>query len=182
MDYNKSMQFPTNDNFANRITEAEFVESKKGSMMIHYTAEVVVPDTAQIDGREVNIAGAVTEQYLVTHVYKQGNVLDEEKTEQARIRAREFFTRCKQDADNIDWDNPNITWMKGTIVLTGMSCDVEPMYKDPTPEQKEKGLKGDVMTNPITGAKKVFYKPKIVEVWGLAPENITAGVAAGKPY
>ena len=183
IDYNRKMQYPTNDNFVNRITEAEFVESKKGSMMIHYKAEVVQPESVSIDGKDVNIAGVETDQYLVTANFEADGSLDEEKTEASRERVKMFWDHCGQDSSKIDWDNPDIAWMKGVVVLTAMGCDVEPQRKSPTPEQKANRQQGDVMKNPITGKDLVYYKPKIVEVFGLQPGGVVGSASSSsKPY
>jgi hypothetical protein len=184
-DYNSKIQFPTNDDFANRITFAEFVESKSsGNPMIHYTAEVVSPATVDIGGEQVNIAGVETEQYLTVTTFDGNKEVDTEKTEANRKRIEKFYTDCGQDFSTFDPQNPDISWMKGKVILTAMGCNVEPQRKTPTPEQVAKKQPGDIMKNRITGKDMVYYKPRIIEVFGLAPAgSVGASVGATpKPF
>ncbi len=179
-DYNRSMQFPTNDNYVNRITGAEFTDSKRtGNPMIHYKAEVILPDTVDIGGKQVTVAGVETDQYLVTANMKADGTQDEDKTSESRERVSEFLSRVGVDVASFNWDNPDVNQLKGKVVLTAMGCDITPYRKDPTPEQKAAGQEGDIMINPLTNKPKIGYKPKIVEVWGLAPERVAG---ASKPY
>ena len=182
IDYNRKMQFPTNDNYSNRITEIEFKESGKGNMMIEYKAEIVSPESVNIDGKEVNIGGYETTQYLVTANFKADGQLDESKTEASRERVKTFWANCGQDPEKINWDNPDTAWMKGAVILTAMGCDVEPQRKSPTPEQKAAKQQGDVMKNPMTNKELVFYKPKISEVFGIAPGGVVGSSSSSKPY
>jgi len=182
-DYNMKMQFPTNDNFVARITTAEFIESKKsGNSMIHYIAEVVQPDLVDIGGKQVNIAGVEVHQYMVTHIWKGEGVLNDENTETSRERIRELWERMGSDPSQIDWENPDMSVLKGKVVLCAMGCGVEPQRKSPTPEQRAAHQLGDIMINPITKKELVYYKPKIVEIFGVAPGDIASGATANKPY
>jgi hypothetical protein len=170
-DYNRKLQFPTNDNYAIRITEAEFVESKRtGNPMIHYKSEVVTPATVDIGGKETNIAGVETDQYLIVTTLKNGEV-DAEKTAANRERLETFWTNCGQDFSKFDTQNPDLSWMKGIVLLVAMGCDVEAQRKSPTPEQVANKQQGDIMKNPITGKDLVYYKPKVTEVFGVQPKT-----------
>jgi len=179
-DYNRKLQFPTNDNYANRIVEAEFVESKRtGNPMIHFKCEVVTPATVGINGKEVNIAGVETDQYYIVTTLEGGKV-NEEKTAGNRERLETLWTNCGQDFSKFNPENPDLSWMKGKVILTAMACDSEPQRKTATPEQLANNQKGDIMKHPINGNDLVYYKPKISEIFCLAPEGLT-GITSKAP-
>lgn len=183
IDYNKKMQFPANDDYVARITEAEFVESKRsGNPMIHYTMEVVSPDTRTIDGKEVNIAGVQIEQYATVTVMDGADV-DTEGTDNVRERLKELLAKLEIETSNFDYQNPPVEKFKGLVVLCALGADTDSMRKAPTPEQLAKGQKeGDVMMNPITKKAIVFYKPKVIEIFGIAPESVAKGAKANKGW
>lgn len=182
-DYNQKMQFPTNDNFVNRITGAEFKESKtSGNPMIALTMEVVSPETVDIGGKEVNIAGVETISYYTVTSFKNGEE-DVDKTAKNRERLEELYTNLGLDFTQVNFNNPDVAPFKGLVVLTAMGCENNPQHKTPTAEQLAKGQKvGDVMKNPVTGKELFFYKPNIKEIFGIAPAGVAGTATASKPY
>jgi hypothetical protein len=195
--WNASIQFPTDSCFINRVTEAKFSPSKSsGQPMITLEMEVVSPETYDIGGEQVEIAGIKTTQYYTTTIFQEdGKTVDEEATREAYKRVfvsgdsenPALFERFGLDGRSEDPNNPNVKQLEGLCVYTQMSPDVEEQRKSPTKEQLDKAKKagvknmrevGDIMKNPITGKAMVRYWPKVREIFGIAPSN----AAANKPY
>lgn len=181
-DYNAKIQFPTNDNYVNRITEASFEVSKAGNAMIKLTAEVISPEVVEVGDDDVNIAGVETvNYYVVTNFLKSGEV-DEEKTAKSRERLKELYDNLKLDYENIDLENPEVSVFRGMTVLSAMRSEFNEQHKAPTREQAAKGLPGDVMKNPSTGQVLGFYKPSISQIFCVAPETVAGKATSNKPY
>jgi hypothetical protein len=180
IDYNKKMQFPNNDNYVNRITCVEFKESKSsGNPMLAITCEIVSPTTVEIAGKEVNVAGLETTSYYTTTVL-EGAEVDTEETASKRERLEELYAKLGLDFKNENWQNPNVKAFENKVILTAMGSEVKRMHKTPTAEQLKNGQKqGDVMKDPLTGKEMVFYEPKIIEIFGEAPQDHPAHKAAG---
>lgn len=179
--WNANMQFPTDSNFVNRITGAEFGPSNSsGNPMITLHTEVVSPQEVEIDGKMVNIAGVKSIQYYVTDVKD-----DPEKTRSCRDRItnndegpnKGLWPKLGLDPATINWDNIDVKPLLGKLILTQMSPDIEPQRKNPTMAQIEaakklnKRAEGDPQTNPLTGAPLINYWPKIRQIFGLAPNQ-----------
>ena len=172
IDYNRKMQFPTNDNFVCRVTLAEFVEAKSsGNPQIHMKFEVQSPSEVEIAGKQVNISGVEVDRYYpVTCLKEKDGEIDADKTAAARERMAELYEQLGLDFSKFDPANPDVKSMQGKVVLCAMSCGSEPQRKTPTAEQAAKGQRqGDIMVNPVTGKQMVYFKPFISEIFGLAP-------------
>ena len=182
--WNASIQFPTDSNYVNRITNVLFGPSNRsGNPMVTLEMEVVSPDEVEVGGVMYNIAGVPTKNYFTTQTD------DEEKTANARKRLVDLLTNLGLDTSALNWDNlgPQLQDLKGKLVLTMMGSQPDARRKTPTAAQieaaKKQGLKdfsqiGDVMKNPVTGKPLINYWPKCDEIFGLAPDQ-TGG---GKPY
>lgn len=140
--------------------------------MVTLTCEVVQPEKYEIGGVEYNIAGVQTKNYFTTAVNG-----DDEKTAECQRRFKEFAEHVGLDPQSINWDNPDVSSLKGKLILTQMSPDIEEQRKNPTAAQLEaaKAAKtravGDVMKHPVTGQPLINYWPKIREIFGLAPSQ-----------
>lgn len=186
-DYNSKMQLPTSDNYVNRITFAEFVDSKtSGNPMIHFTSEIVSPEVVSINGEDVNIAGTTVEHYYTTTT-----IGDDEKTAANRKRILDdknpdelgLYPRLGLDPASFNPENPDVSVFKGLVFLSAMGSKAEPQRKSPTAEQLAKGQKqGDIMKNPVTGKDMVFHKPYVKEIFGLAPSGVGSKATSNKPY
>lgn len=178
--WNFKVQFPTDSNFVNRITNATFGPSKSsGNPMITIETEVVSPAEVEIGGELYNISGVKATIYRTTK-----NLSDAEKAENNLKQCKEFIAMLFPDkpeyAEKFDPENPDqamLNEMKGLLILTQMSPDVDEQRKTPTAEQIEKAKKngtrpeGDVMKHPVTGKALISYRPQIREVFGLAAAN-----------
>ena len=176
--WNSNVQFPTDSNFVNRITEASFGPSNSsGNPMITWKAEVVSPADVEIGDKTYNIAGVKTINYLVTEV-KDGEGIDAFKTEACRERVSEFWKKLGLDPQSINWDNIDVKPLVNLKIYTQMEPEINERHKNPTAAQlaegKAKGLKkieGDIMKNPLTGKPIIQYFPKIREVFGIVPDG-----------
>lgn len=185
--WNSTIQFPTDSNFINRITGAEFKQSKSsGNPMIQLDCEVISPEVVDVGGEQVNIAGVTTINYFTTKT-----AFDDEKSAKNLKRCKELIAKLFPDkpeyVEQFNPENPDADMLKamvGLCVLTQMSPKTEERRKNPTSEQiaKAKEMKaypqGDVMKHPVSGKALVSYRPEIREIFALAPE----GAAANKPY
>lgn len=200
--WHSGIQFPTDSNFVNRITGAEFKKSKSsGNPMLEIDFEVISPETVEIAGEQINIAGVMTKSYYTTKTFitdKGETSVDEEKSAKNLERLlstkqdrpgliRVLFPDKPEYADNFNPENPDAQMLKdmvGLCVLTQMSPKTEKRTKNPTLEQiatakaKREYPVGDVMKHPVTGKELIAYRPEIREIFALAPE----GAAANKPY
>lgn len=179
--YNRNIQFPTDSNFVNRILSVDFSPSKSsGNPMITMKAEVVSPSVVDVGGDDVNIAGVQTINYFTTTVM-DGDSVDAAKTAEKRKSFSEVLVSLGVDVTTLDWDNLNLSQLKGKCILTQMNSEVDYQRKNPTTKQleeaKAKGVRaeGDVMKNPVTGKDEIFYKPRIVKIYALAPEGVAGG-------
>lgn len=192
--WHSGIQFPTDSNFVNRITAVEFKKSKSsGNPMIQVDCEVISPETVEVAGEMVNIAGVSTINYYTTmtpdDAEKSAKNLERlcgTKTDRPGL-LRILFPDKPEYADQFNPENPDAEMLKamvGLCILTQMSPEKEEKTKNPTSEEiakaKAKGEypKGQVMKHPVTGKPLIAYRPQIKEIFALAPE----GAAAGKPY
>lgn len=179
--WNSSIQFPTDSNYVNRIVGVIFGPSNSsGNPMITLTCEVVQPEEVEVGGVMYNIAGVQTKNYFTTQTD------NEEKTFNARKRVTELLTKLGIDAESLNWDNlgPQLEPLKGKLLLTMMSSQIQERRKNPTLAEieaaKKQGLTdfrniGKVMTHPITGKALINYWPKIDEIFGLSPDQTVGG-------
>ena len=145
------------DNYIVRIAEAKFGASKRTeNPMITLDLEVVSPETVTIGSESVTVAGTPLKMYLVTAVNN-----DEEKTKNWQAKIKAFFTKLKLPADNIDWNNPDLSVLTGINMWVLLAAQANEKRKDPTAEQKAANQLGDVLVDPITGVKQVTYYPNV---------------------
>jgi hypothetical protein len=191
--WNAELQFPSDNDYANRITNIVHGESKSsGNLMLTINTEVVSPTIKEIDGKEVDITGAKSQAfYVVTHIYDENDDLDTERTGKARERASKLLLSIgvpeESGIGNLNseaWDNLEVLIkpLLGKIVLTQMESDIDEQRKTPTQAQlleaKKKGIHpsqaGSIMKNPITGKQEIKYWPKIVQIYGLSTDQSLA--------
>ncbi len=172
-----TIQFPTDSDFVNRITDASFGPSKSsGNPMVTIMSEVQSPKTKEVGGELIDVSGVKTINYYTTI-----NTKDPVKQANAQKKFKELmgllFPDEPERAENINYANPDLTGIKGKLILTQMSAQSKERRKDPTLAQiqaaKAKNVEpeGDVMTNPRTGEKLIAYQPQINEVFGLHPDS-----------
>lgn len=186
--WNSNIQFPSDSCFVNRITDATFGPSKSSSNpMITLEMEVVAPETYDVAGQLVDIAGVKTTSYYTTV-----NLQDSEKSARALEACKELFRRLfpnhPERADKFNPENPDLTGLKGLCVLTQMNSRTQEQRKTPTAKQIEDAKKagqrpeGDIMKHPVTGKPLIQHWPNLVEIFGVAPANVAAKATANKPY
>jgi len=196
--WNKNVQFPTDSDFVIRITGASFGPSKSsGNPMITAEWEIVSPSEKEIGGEAYEMAGIASNP--MSHLYYGTKTVgDEEKSANQKDRLcsssvetpgflRLAFPDKPEYADNFNPDNPDAEMLKaleGLCFFAQMSPDTVQERKNPTQAQieeaKAKGIRaeGDVMKHPLTGKPLVSYRPKVRNIFGLAP----SAVGAGKPF
>ena len=172
------MQFPAGEYFQVRFTDVDFTDSKSsGNPMIVVSSEVVSPTEVEIGGEMVNIAGVEPKpMYFTTLTLHANGEVNVDKSAANKERLSKLYNDLGLDFSKFDPQNPDISVLKGLVVLCAMGADVEEQRRTPTAEQLAKKEKGTIMTHPVTGAKLVFYSPKVTEVYALAPAE-----GAGKP-
>jgi hypothetical protein len=191
INWNSDIRFPADSCFLNRVTSAKVGPSKSsGKRMITLEMEVVSPDTYDVAGQLVNIAGVKTTNYYSI----EGD--DDEGTAKAQRRVfksdnpefpslAEKFRLDWTDADRL---NPPVKELVGKVVMTQMDSDEDPQRRTPTAAQIEKAKanktkpEGDVMIHPVT--KKPIYKyyPRVKEIFALAEGGNTEAASGNKPY
>lgn len=172
--WNSKVFFPS-DNYILRVIGATFGPSKtSGNPMITLESEIVTNEAASesvnVAGEDYLVAGQQVNNYYPTIVFADadGNV-DTEKTDNAQKRVVVLFERLGLPTDNINFENPDLTALKGKTFYASMYADKAERRKSATAEQLAKGQKvGDVMKNPIDGKPLINYYPKIDEIFGLA--------------
>lgn len=165
--WNAELQFPTNSDFVNRIIGAEFGPSNNsGNPMITIEAEVNTPQEVMIGEKQVTIAGVKAKKYYVTEVKD-----DPAKTEEKREEVKKLWTDLGLDPSTINWDNIDVSPLRGKLIMTLMSGKKTERRANPTSEQLKKDPKalGPVLKNPATGKALIQWWPQIDEIFGLAP-------------
>jgi hypothetical protein len=195
INWNATIQFPTDTCFENRILKATFAPAKTGNVGISLETEIVRPETYMVGEQEVNIAGVKARPQfpLMTKIFDERGELDEEKTAACRARVfvstnpdqPSFWEKLGLDGSKEDPENPNVKQLEGLIIMVQMSSRLDEQRRTPTAEQiakaKKAGIKpiGDIMKHPGTGKVLVKYWPQIDEIFGIS-KNTTAG--GNKPY
>jgi hypothetical protein len=197
-DWNFQIQFPTNSNFVNRITSLTFETAKSsGNPMLKLECEVISPETVDVAGELVNIAGVKTVSYYTTKV-----IGDDDKSIEASSKCLERITGNNPErpgllrilfpdnpefCDQFNAENPDNDMLKkaeGLCILTAMSAKAEERRATPTAAEieaakaKRQRPQGAIMKNPRTGKPLVSYRPQVNEIFALAPE----GAGANRAY
>lgn len=191
--WDATMMIPSDSDYICRVVETSFSPSKSsGNPMITLVSEIVLPDTKEIAGQQVNIAGVKCQpQYYTTKTIEGGEV-DEDKTEAAYRRV--FYSDHSEkpslyqllgfDGSKEDVENPNIKQLVGVYFYAQISAKKVEDRKTPTAAQIEAAKKtgkrpeGDVQKHPVTGKLLVKYWPEIKQIFGVAPKS----VGSNKPY
>lgn len=193
--WNSSIMFPTDTVFLNRILDVKFSPSSAGNPMVTLETEVVHPDEYDVAGEIINISGVKVSTWYATKVLDNVEV-DSDKTEKAQKRFTQLMTDLfPQDTKRhtINWDNPDLSGIKGLVVMTHMADDEQEQRKTPTSKQiaeaKANGVSGDklkyvgdVMRNPRTGKPMINHRPVLREIFGLAPKEKADAATAKKAF
>lgn len=172
--YNSSLMFPT-DNYILRCVDEKFAPSNAGAPMITLEFEIDSPETVNIAGEDVTVAGVKIKHYAVTKSVNEDGEVDVEKTKACEERVfvsahadrPSLYELFGENGAEVDKENPELKF-KGKRVHATLGCDVRERRKTPTPEQAKKRQQGDVLLNPVTGKPQVSYYPKINQIFGLA--------------
>lgn len=172
--WNAKVLFPADSDYSNRVLKATFGPSNSsGNPMITLEMEVVTPASKEIGGAEYNIGGCKTTNYYSVNGYIDGE-LDKDKTANNRKRITELYANFGLTPPT-DFDSPlDVSGFKGKVVLTQMNSKITEMRKTPTAEQAAKGQQGDIQKHPFTGKPLIQYWPQVQEIFGLAPEGMSA--------
>lgn len=177
--WNSKIQFPSDSQFKNRIIGCEFKNSKNsGNPMLEFKLEVVAPETYDVAGELVNIAGVQASFWRVT-----GNPNDAVKDKNFKSDTEKLLKSLGYPMAELNWDNIDTKPVLGKLVYCEMSSQINEMHKTPTTEEVAKAktnetdirLAGAIQINPMTGEKRVKYFPQIKEIFGLVPGD--AGVS-----
>jgi len=187
INWNASIQFPTDTCFVNRITKATFAPSKTGNVGITIETEVVTPTTYNVAGQDVNIAGVKARCAFpyMTKMFNEDGSVDVERTANARKRVfvsdnadkPSLWEVLDLDGSKEDPENPNVEQLNGMLVMVQMSSQEDIQRKSPTSEQIAKAKstgkfpEGDIMKNPKTGKAMCKYWPRVDEIFGQAPDG-----------
>lgn len=171
--WNADIMFPT-DNFINRIISATYAPSKgKNNPLLTIVTEVVSPQTIEIAGEPVNVAGVKSTSYFSALSTEEDGSVNEEKTKVCRERIEKFYKELELDT-TLDWENLNTKVLLGKNVHTVMEANVEIQRKTPTAEQTKFGKPGDILKHPKTGQNLIKYWPKVKEFYGLAEGSVSS--------
>ena len=172
--------FPTDSCFKNRITDATFSPSKSSNNpMVTLKTEIVAPTDYEIGEEKVNLLSIPCEYYLVTTVLDEKGNVDEAKTAVKRTAFKKFFSDIELNPDTVNWDNIDVSQLKGIILLTAMRGEEKEKRKTPTAAQiaaakaKNQRPEGDIMRNPKTNKPMTIWRPVITDIFGRAPAVLT---------
>lgn len=176
--WNSNVMFPTDSCFVNRIVGAGFAPSKgKGNPCITVDCELVSPQTYEVGDETIILAAIKTTNYFATQVLNDDKTVNEETTAKCQENVKELWRKLELNPDEINWDNIDVSVLRGKLILTMMSPDIEPRRKNPTSAQLAEAKKtgrraeGDILKNPVTGKALIQYWPKIREIFGIAPSD-----------
>lgn len=191
--WSANIMFPKDSCYQNRCMDITFSPSKSsGNPMLTINCELVAPTTVEVGEDIVDITGIKTTNYMtVTAFEDDGKTVDENKTKESRAKVKEFLAMMKVggkpviDPETVNWDNPQLSALRGKVFLTSMESEVREERKTPNKaeleEAKKKGIHasqaGKVMKDPVSGKDLIQYWPKIRSFFGLASSG-----HAGNPY
>lgn len=183
--WNKDIVLPTASDYVLYCLDATFGPSKSsGNPMITLKFEIRSPATVNVAGEDINIAGVEVPFYATTQ-----NLSEPDKDQS--LYARVFHSDNADELslyqlfeitlpDDFDKENPPVDLLKGKFLYAQVKSDSRAQRKSPTAEQLKNGIReGDVMVNPKTKKPLMSHYPKIVELYGIAPDpSVTAGAFA----
>lgn len=170
---------PTDTNYIVRVADAEVKLSNAGNPMVVVTPEINTPADVMIGEDQVNIAGVKCgPRYYSIKVVNDEGELDPVKTKTARERlVKELLSPIGLEYDQVNWDNPDMSILKGKAYYALVKSKVVEKRKNPTQVQIEtarkagKRAEGDVLMNPITKQPLVQYWPETEDIFGYCPEQ-----------
>lgn len=173
--WNAKVLFPADSDYSNRVLKATFGPAKSsGNPMITLEMEVVTPASKDIGGEEYNLAGCKTTNYYSLKAFDEDGTEDTEGTKKCQKRITDLYTAFGLTPPT-DFNSPlDVSGFKNKIVLTQMNSKPDYQRKTPTAEQIAKGERGSVQKHPITGKDLINYWPQVQEIYGLAPEGMSA--------
>lgn len=174
--YNSTVVFEKDSNYIIRCMEVAFGPSAAGNPMLTFDYEIVSPETIESAGETYEVAGIKMRTWQVCQTMVDG-VVDVEKTSKNLDALKKLYTAFGCPDVVINPENPDITPFKGKCVYALLVNDSQDQRKSPTKTQLDAGQKqGDILLHPITKQPLKFNKPKIGEIFGLAPTE------ANRPY
>jgi hypothetical protein len=163
-------------NYIIRCIEETFGQSKSsGKPMITLKFEVVQPETMEVNGEAVDIAGVsygLTQYYVTKSIDENGDV-DMDKTANIKQRLERLYAAFGLDFSSFNSDNPTLGFKNKTVYAWIENSCVE-QRKSPTAAQAAAGQRqGDVLINPVTKKPLLNNQPVIREIFGLADVGAT---------
>lgn len=154
-----------------RCLKEEFGPSKSsGNLMITRKWEIVSPETIEINGKQVEIAGVeLNPQYVVIRNNNPDGTKDVEKSNKSIGRFLNERHNLGLNAEEVDDEAPPLD-LEGKIV--DAICDAEESVMR---ERSVNGKPGKEILD-ANGNKIVRYYPKVVEILGMS------SVQVNRPY
>lgn len=156
------------DHYVLRCISEKFAPSKAGNPMITREWELVFPETKEIGGQTVNVAGTKFLQYLTVKVADGNGGWDAEKTAAAQGRLVADYDTLGFDSDNIDDENPAL-YAQGILADAICGSEESVQRKAQTPEQKAKKELGEEIK--VDGKSVKSYRPVLSQLVGRATEE-----------
>lgn len=139
--FNSKFRLPP-DRYTIRCIDETFETSSKGNMMIVREWEVVYPESIEINGQKVSLAGAkCKKQYFPTLVF-DGKERDAEASDKALARLKAEDAKLGIEYETINDENPALQCKK-LIAEAVLRPEEYSRLKDPTAEQRAQGKMGD---------------------------------------
>lgn len=166
--WNSSIRWERKSDYILTCMEELFAPSNGGSPMVTLDFEVKSPETVEIDGEDITVAGTKMKLRMV--------IAHENPEYQASFRAKfvKMLNAFELPTDNIDWNNPTLGF-KGKSVYALVEDNAVVQRGSPTKSDLAKGVKeGPVLVNPKTKLPLVKHYPQIaggfdsVEIYGIA--------------
>lgn len=182
-DYNLTLPWPTDNYIVRCLPDAKFGPSNAGKPMLTLNFEILTPETVNIAGEDFNVAGTKTQPvFRVTKSIDSDGNVDAEKTTTVQTYLKDMYKKFGL-AEPTDFDNIDVTPLKGIIVWAVVANKAVPKRKAPTAEQLAKGEKeGDVLVNPVTGEPNIMNFPEIKEFYGLPKPDVIASLNQKFPF
>lgn len=186
--WNRSVMFPTREDYKCRVLSADFGPSKKGHPMITFEFEIEQPEEVEVAGVPYIVGGQTFKYWLTTGLapLPEGSSDDAvtanlEKSDKMRGYAEATLVSMGLESGKIDWNNIDTNPLKGKLIFMDLYGDMTEARRDPTAAQiaeaKAKGEEpvGDVKKNPLTGEPLCFYNITLRKIWGMVPGSGTVG-------
>jgi hypothetical protein len=174
--WNNKLPFPK-DRYTIRCIEESFGLSKSSdNPMISRTWEVLTPELVTIGDKQVNVAGAKIQQYVVCKVKDpETGGWDAKKSDVKFGQLRDDLTALGYEGEEIDDENPPMIGM-GKVVDAILYGKVNQSFREPTPEEKAQGKRVGQPIKDGAGNDVKTYQINIDTILGLATAE------ANRPY